>query len=82
MNIDRSDKTTKSYWIDSSNNTNYPTLDNDISVDIAIVGGGITGIAATYQLLKSGMKIALLEGLKIAQGTTGYTTGKLLRSTD
>ncbi|NMB33563.1 MAG: FAD-binding oxidoreductase [Clostridium sp.] len=77
MNIDRSDKTTKSYWIDSSNNTNYPTLDNDISVDIAIVGGGITGIAATYQLLKSGMKIALLEGLKIAQGTTGYTTGKI-----
>ena len=67
----------KSYWISSTEDTNYPTLEQNIEVDIAIVGGGIVGIGTAYQLQSSGMKIALLEGNKIAEGTTGHTTGKI-----
>ncbi|NLJ79328.1 MAG: FAD-binding oxidoreductase, partial [Tissierellia bacterium] len=67
----------KSYWISSTGDTDYPTLDRDIDIDVAIVGGGIVGIATAYQLQKSGIGVAILEGDRIAQGTTGHTTAKI-----
>ena len=66
--------TPKSYWLDSTSETNYPTLEKDIKVDIAIIGGGITGITTALLLKNEGFKIALIEADKIAQGTTGHTT--------
>lgn len=66
--------TPKSYWLDSTAGTNYPTLDSDIEVDIAIIGGGITGITTALLLKNEGFKVALIEADKIVQGTTGHTT--------
>jgi len=66
--------THKSYWLDSTFDTNYPTLGKDIKVDIAIIGGGITGITTALLLKNEGFKVALIEADKIAQGTTGHTT--------
>jgi hypothetical protein len=42
----------KSYWLASTPETNYPTLNEDIKVDVAIIGGGIVGITAGYLLKK------------------------------
>ena len=67
----------KSYWIDSTEFTNYPTLNEDIEIEIAIVGGGITGITVAELLKKQGMKVAVIEANKIVQGATGYTTAKI-----
>lgn len=64
----------KSYWLDSTDETNYKALEKDIEVDIAIIGGGITGITTALLLKNEGFKIALIEADKIAQGTTGHTT--------
>ena len=36
----------KSYWITSTPETNYPSLNEDIKVDVAIIGGEIVGITA------------------------------------
>ncbi|APC41241.1 FAD-dependent oxidoreductase [Clostridium estertheticum] len=66
--------TPKSYWLDSTDETNYPTLEKDIKVDIAIIGGGITGITTALLLKNEGYKVALIEADKIVQGTTGHTT--------
>ena len=66
--------TSKSYWIDSTNETNYKALEKDIKVDIAIIGGGITGITTALLLKNEGFKVALIEADKIAQATTGHTT--------
>jgi len=38
--------------------------------DVIVVGGGIIGVMCAYSLVKSGLKILLLEKGKIAQGTT------------
>ncbi len=65
---------TKSYWLDSTPETKYPTLKKDIKVDIAIIGGGITGITTAFLLKNEGFKVALIEADRIAQGTTGHTT--------
>ncbi|MFY9593925.1 MAG: FAD-dependent oxidoreductase [Clostridiales bacterium] len=80
MNIDRLknfNKPPESYWIASTETTNYPTLNQDINVDILIVGGGFVGFACAYKLIEEGFKIAILEGNRILNGVTAYTTAKI-----
>lgn len=67
----------ESYWIASTPQTNYPVLDRDISVDVAVIGGGIVGITTAYLLKQEGLKVALIEGDHILKGTTGHTTAKI-----
>ena len=66
-----------SYWIKSTPETDYPSLNEDINVDVAIVGGGIVGITAGYLLKKQGIKVAIIEASRIVQGATGFTTAKI-----
>lgn len=66
-----------SYWIASIEQPNYPSLEKDIEVDVAIVGGGITGITSAFLLKRAGLKVAVIEASNILQGTTAHTTAKL-----
>ncbi|HEX6179325.1 MAG TPA: (2Fe-2S)-binding protein, partial [Thermoanaerobaculia bacterium] len=43
-----------SLWIETTPATNFPSLRGELSADVAIVGGGITGITAAYILAKAG----------------------------
>lgn len=65
------------YWILSSPGKNYPSLERDLSVDVAIIGGGLVGITAAYLLSQEGLKTTVLEAGNILQGTTGHTTAKI-----
>ncbi|MBW9235201.1 FAD-binding oxidoreductase, partial [Leptospira santarosai] len=38
---------------------------------------GIVGVTAAYVLAKAGVKVVVIEGSKIASGTTGFTTAKI-----
>lgn len=75
-------KSPQSYWIESSSFKKFPSLDKDINVDVAIVGGGIVGITAAYLLVHAGLKVALLEADQILHGTTGHTTAKITAQHD
>ncbi len=55
----------------------YPPLKGDIEADVAILGGGITGLAAAMYLDGAGKKVVLLESGRIGSGTTGGTSGHL-----
>ncbi|MCM3569178.1 FAD-dependent oxidoreductase [Neobacillus mesonae] len=66
----------KPYWRDIEL-PDFDQLKEDISVDVAVVGAGITGITAAYLLSKEGLKVALIEADKVLDGTTGHTTAKL-----
>jgi glycine/D-amino acid oxidase-like deaminating enzyme/nitrite reductase/ring-hydroxylating ferredoxin subunit len=68
---------TTSLWKRISEKTNYPKLTNDIEVDVAIIGGGITGITAALQFIGSGKKVAVLEAHRVGGITTGSSTGNL-----
>lgn len=57
--------------------TSYPALDKDIEIDVAIIGGGITGLTTAQYLIAAGKKVAVLEAYKIGEGTTGNSTGNL-----
>lgn len=68
---------TKSYWNDSTEETNYPSLKENLDVDIAIIGGGIVGITSALLLQKEGLNVAIFEGNQIITGASGYTTAKI-----
>ncbi|MBA2648829.1 MAG: FAD-dependent oxidoreductase [Legionella sp.] len=61
----------------SKRDVDYPALERDIEVDVAIIGGGITGITAANQLIKAGKKVAVIEAYTVGSGTTGNSTGNL-----
>lgn len=68
---------TKSIWAGVTGHATFTPLQNDLTVDVAIVGGGITGITAAYLLSKAGKRVAVLEAWDIARGSTGFSTGNL-----
>jgi glycine/D-amino acid oxidase-like deaminating enzyme len=60
----------------------FNKLNQNISVDVAIVGGGIAGITTAYLLSKSGKSVALLEDGYIGSGETGRTTAHITHALD
>ncbi|HEV7349668.1 FAD-dependent oxidoreductase [Telluribacter sp.] len=69
---------TKSFWEATiKNRTDYPSLEGEIEVDVAIIGGGITGITTALLLTEAGKKVAILEARRIGGGTTGWSSGNL-----
>jgi glycine/D-amino acid oxidase-like deaminating enzyme/nitrite reductase/ring-hydroxylating ferredoxin subunit len=67
----------ESLWIATTPRTAYPRLDEDIEVDVAILGAGIVGVTSAALLKAAGLTVALLEARRVAEGVTGYTTAKL-----
>ena len=72
----------ESYWTSSIDLPKYPSLENDMQVDVIIVGGGITGITSAYLLVNEGLKVAVIEADKLLNGTTGHTTAKITAQHD
>jgi glycine/D-amino acid oxidase-like deaminating enzyme len=62
------------------NETEYPHLDGDVSVDVAIVGGGFSGVNTALELAEKGLKVAIVEANKIAWGATGRNGGQVTGS--
>jgi glycine/D-amino acid oxidase-like deaminating enzyme/nitrite reductase/ring-hydroxylating ferredoxin subunit len=67
----------RSFWLETTPETNYPALTDSITVDVAIVGGGITGITAAILLKEAGKTVALVDSKRIVHGASGYTTAKV-----
>jgi glycine/D-amino acid oxidase-like deaminating enzyme/nitrite reductase/ring-hydroxylating ferredoxin subunit len=63
-----------SLWLGTKPKKEYPPLDGDKKYDVAIIGGGITGLTAAYLLKKEGRRVAVLERHKVASCTSGGTT--------
>lgn len=68
---------TQAIWSATAGAKAYPPLSSDLEVDVAIIGGGITGITTAYSLAKAGKKVAVLEAKRVGMGTTGSSTGNL-----
>src|SRR5918996_1146684 len=71
-----------SWFKDIGNPLKFDKLAQNISVDVAIVGGGIAGVTTAYLLSKSGKSVALLEDGYIGSGETGRTTAHITHALD
>ena len=67
----------ESFWIASTLQSDYPTLTEDVSVDVAIVGAGLVGVTTAKLLKQAGKTVALIEADHIGKGTSGHTTAKV-----
>jgi glycine/D-amino acid oxidase-like deaminating enzyme/nitrite reductase/ring-hydroxylating ferredoxin subunit len=74
--------TSVSVWMDTAETTNFPSLNGNISVDVAVVGGGITGLTAALLLKRAGLTVAVLEAAKVGSGVTGYTTAHITEAAE
>ena len=66
-----------SLWLATTPQTHYPSLSGDVAVDVAVLGGGISGIATAYLLKQSGMTAAVLDAGRLVESVTGNTTAKV-----
>src|SRR5471032_1835433 len=72
-------------WLPSgpaSGHVRFPRLGRDLSVDIAIVGGGITGTAVAWRFAAAGVRVALVEAARIGRGSTAASTALLMQEPD
>ncbi|TSB47442.1 FAD-dependent oxidoreductase [Alkalicoccobacillus porphyridii] len=66
-----------SIWLTEASQSTFPKLEQDLEVDVAIIGAGTTGVTAAYLLSQAGLGVALIEANHVLHGTTGYTTAKI-----
>lgn len=62
---------------DATAEQTYPALQEDIKVDDVIIGAGITGLTTALKLLEAGRRVAVVEAAKVADSSTGNSTGNL-----
>ncbi|OCI96728.1 oxidoreductase [Rhizobium sp. AC27/96] len=55
----------------------YPRLDGSRRADVAIIGGGYTGLQAAYNLAKGGVDVVLIDGNRFGDGASGRNGGQL-----
>ena len=68
----------RSPWIDrapASRVPSYPKYKGHTDVDVAVIGGGLTGCMAAYAFAAAGIGVVLLEADRIGRGTTSLADG-------
>ncbi len=71
-----------SYWKATADIPSFPALTEDTECDVAVIGGGITGLTTAYELTKRGFRVAVIEADRILNGTTAGTTAKITAQHD
>lgn len=64
----------RSLWLDQcAPYVPNPPLQEDVRVDVAIIGGGFTGLVTAYELKRAepGLRVAVLEAREVGYGSSG-----------
>jgi glycine/D-amino acid oxidase-like deaminating enzyme len=62
--------------------TSYAPLRGGVTVDVVIVGGGITGAALAWRFADAGVRVALVEAKRVGRGSTAASTALLMQEPD
>ena len=72
----------QSIWRASASHPSFTPLAGDLTVDVAVVGAGITGLTAAARLANEGHSVAVIEMRGVGDGETGQTTAHLTEAFD
>ena len=76
--FEQHDNESVSYYFHSILKPNlFSNLQENLNVDICVIGGGLTGVTSALNLAKNGYKVALLEARKLGWGASGRNGGQL-----
>lgn len=67
----------QSLWTATAPQSDYARLQGDLTVDIAIIGAGFTGLNSALMLKERGLGVAVLEAGRVGAGVSGQTTAKI-----
>jgi glycine/D-amino acid oxidase-like deaminating enzyme/nitrite reductase/ring-hydroxylating ferredoxin subunit len=67
----------QSLWLEDEPPAPRPPLAGDVEVDVAVIGGGITGITTALLLKRDGARVAVVEAAQVGAGVTGCNTAKV-----
>ena len=68
------------YAVSANPVPSFPTLKGEVQVDVAIIGGGFTGVSTALELAEKGYRVAVLEANRIGWGATGRNGGQVTGS--
>jgi glycine/D-amino acid oxidase-like deaminating enzyme/nitrite reductase/ring-hydroxylating ferredoxin subunit len=68
---------TGSLWLQTAPAAAYPALEAGSDFDVAVLGGGITGLTTALLLKREGVRVAVIEAAAVGSGVTGCTTAKV-----
>src|SRR5262245_34209990 len=63
---------TVSQWTTTAEMPRFSPLHKNLSVDVAVIGGGNTGVTAAYLFKKAGLSVALIERERCAAVDTAH----------
>ncbi len=70
------DEAAASWWAASSrHHTRFAALHGDLHTEVAIVGGGFTGLSTAHHLQQAGVPCAVLEARQLGWGASGRNGG-------
>ena len=68
----------RSWYEDScGDRPTYPTLNGDLKIDVAIIGGGFCGLSAGLHLAKAGTNVAVIDAHRFGDGASGRNGGQM-----
>lgn len=69
----------RSYYVATANPASrHPPLEGEVDADLAVVGGGCTGLSAALHAAERGLKVVLIEGGLIGWGASGRNGGQMI----
>ncbi len=71
-----------SLWADTVPRKTFGRLENNLEVDVCVIGGGLGGLTTAYLLSLEGKQVCVIEDSEIGSGQSGRTTAHVTYSLD
>jgi glycine/D-amino acid oxidase-like deaminating enzyme/nitrite reductase/ring-hydroxylating ferredoxin subunit len=76
------DEATRSLWMNVAVAPEAPALANNEKADVCVIGSGIAGLSAAYELVGAGLDVVVLDRGAIAGGMSARTSAHLTSMSD
>jgi glycine/D-amino acid oxidase-like deaminating enzyme/nitrite reductase/ring-hydroxylating ferredoxin subunit len=66
-----------SIWTATTDGNEFPSLEEDLNVDVLVVGAGIAGMCTAWRLARTDQRVAIIDAARVCEGVTANTTAKV-----